>query len=196
MTLYSEVPESLTVSHAAICPLNASTFTVEANEGAVIALTVNGEIIGVADATGTPQPIPITPQTVPGTLRITVTKANHFRYDESIPLEPDQAVWNGGPGADRARLAPSSPSPFSGVTRIDYTVPGSGKSLVRLDVHDATGRLVRTLRTLINEVRPAGNGSVTWDGNDGDGNPTKGGVYFCRLSVGGQQLTERLLHIK
>ncbi len=64
------------------------TFPVQAEAGAVIALTVNGEIVGVADATGLPQEIPITPPTQPGTLRITVTLANRYRYDQPVPILP------------------------------------------------------------------------------------------------------------
>ena len=86
MTIYSEVPQDLTVEHYESCPIGTESFTVQANEGSVIALTVDGEIIGVADATGDPQQIDIIPQTVSGSLRITVTKANFYRYDVTIPI--------------------------------------------------------------------------------------------------------------
>ncbi len=86
LTLLSEVPQPLDVYHYDACPLDADLFAIRANEGAVIALTVDGEIIGVADATGAIQQVPIIPQTEPGTLRITVTQANHYRYDTTIPI--------------------------------------------------------------------------------------------------------------
>ena len=89
LTLYSEMPESLSVSHPDHCFLDTSTFTMQADSGAVIGLTVKGNIVGVADATGLPQDITIKRQAHPGTLRITVTKANHFRYDRSVPIIPD-----------------------------------------------------------------------------------------------------------
>ncbi|MCK4304915.1 MAG: right-handed parallel beta-helix repeat-containing protein [Candidatus Eisenbacteria sp.] len=86
LTMYSEVPQELDVFHYDSCPLNTDMFAFQANAGAVVALTVDGEIIGVADATGAPQTMSIIPQTQPGTLRITVTNANYFRYDETIPI--------------------------------------------------------------------------------------------------------------
>jgi len=86
ITLYSEVPENLTVSHAQILPEGYESYTVIANEGAVIALTVNGEIIGVAEGTGGPVDIPLPGQTGGNTMRVTVTKANYYRYEEDVPV--------------------------------------------------------------------------------------------------------------
>jgi hypothetical protein len=88
LTMYSEVPQTINVTHGEICLIGTSTFPVQAEAGAVIALTVNGEIVGVADATGLPQQISITPQAQPGNLRLTVTLANHYRYDQSVPILP------------------------------------------------------------------------------------------------------------
>jgi PKD repeat protein len=108
MTLYSEVPQYLTVAHDDALYTNTSYFAVQADEGSVIALTVDGEIIGVADATGALQDIPITPQTQAGTLRVTVTKANYYRYDEQIPIieenPPIMAEFSGTPTSGCAPL--------------------------------------------------------------------------------------------
>jgi hypothetical protein len=93
MTMYSAMPQNLAVIHDDVCFTDTDVFTVRANPGAVIALTVNGEIIGVADATGLPQDIPIVPQSEPGELRITVTKANYFRYDERVPIIPPSGPY-------------------------------------------------------------------------------------------------------
>ncbi len=83
----TEVPRHLDVVHDDHLEFGAQSFTVQADAGAVIALTVNGEIIGVADATGGADAIPIVPQSTEGQLRITVTKANAYRYDVSVPIE-------------------------------------------------------------------------------------------------------------
>jgi hypothetical protein len=84
LRMFSEVPEQLTVTHDPVLAIGMDTFTVQADAGAVIGLTVNGEIIGVADATGAPQAIPIVPQTAPGEMLVTVTQANHYRYSEPV----------------------------------------------------------------------------------------------------------------
>ena len=82
--LYSEVPLDLTVIHAPTLLAGATTFTVSANDSSVIALTVNGEIIGVAEGTGSPLSIPIAPQTPGNVMKVTVTKANYNRYEADV----------------------------------------------------------------------------------------------------------------
>jgi len=89
MTLFTEVPESLAVVHDLVSFLDRTHFAVQADSGAVVALTVDGELIGRATADGSPQNIAIVPQTEPCTLRITATAPNHFRYDVSIPMIAD-----------------------------------------------------------------------------------------------------------
>lgn len=83
-TLYSEMPQALTVSHQGVLPVGASTFQVTADAGSVIALTVDGEIIGVAEGTGAPVTMTVDPVPVPGTARLTVTKANYYRHSEDV----------------------------------------------------------------------------------------------------------------
>ena len=84
--LYSEVPQSLTVSHQGVLPIGASTFNITADEGAIVALTIDGEIVGVAEATGGPMDMAVTPATTPGVAKLTVTKANYYRHVEEIPV--------------------------------------------------------------------------------------------------------------
>jgi hypothetical protein len=93
LRMYSEVPEHLTVTHNGVLFIGLDTYTVTADEGAVIALTVDGEIIGVADATGMPQDVGITPQTQPGTMLMTVTKANYYRYTVEVPVIPPDGPY-------------------------------------------------------------------------------------------------------
>ncbi|MBN3034884.1 MAG: hypothetical protein JW861_04805 [Bacteroidales bacterium] len=79
-TVYSEVPQSLTVNHAATHSANNTTFAVTANSGSFIALTVNGEIIGTANGTGNPVNITIPVLTPGDVITIVVTKQNYYRY--------------------------------------------------------------------------------------------------------------------
>jgi hypothetical protein len=83
-TLYSEVPQNLTVDHQEVLPIGVTDFTVTANSGSIIALTIDGEIIGVAEGTGAPVDIPITPAMLPGVMTVTVTKANYYRYSQDV----------------------------------------------------------------------------------------------------------------
>ncbi len=96
-TMYSEIPQQLNVSHPNILFSGFNFFTVTADEGAVIALTVDGEIIGTAEGTGSPVDVPIIPQNPGGTLTITVTLANHYRYQQEVDIIPPEGygVING-----------------------------------------------------------------------------------------------------
>ncbi|MDZ7743087.1 MAG: C25 family cysteine peptidase [Bacteroidota bacterium] len=91
--LYSEVPQNLTVLHDGILLAGLDYFSVTADEGSLIALTVGEEIIGVAEGTGQSIDIPITPQYPPTYVTLTVTKTNHYRYMEQIQVIPPNGPY-------------------------------------------------------------------------------------------------------
>jgi hypothetical protein len=86
--LYSEVPVSLTVSHDPRLLSGATSFQVTADDSSVIALTVDGEIVGVDEGTGAPVNVSIASQPVGAIMKVTVTKFNHYRYEADIPVVP------------------------------------------------------------------------------------------------------------
>ncbi|MCD4683611.1 MAG: PKD domain-containing protein, partial [Bacteroidales bacterium] len=96
-TVYSEVPQNLTVSHENILYMGETTFEVTANVDALIALSVNGELIGTGIGTGAPVTIVIPVQAPPDLMLVTVTKQNYFRYQdyvEVIPATGPYVVYN------------------------------------------------------------------------------------------------------
>lgn len=92
----SEVPQALTVFHNTTIPEGSTSFSVTSNVGSFICLSVDDEILGTADGTGSPVVI-----TIPGTLVVgdemivTITKQNYFRYKAVV-----QVVYPGGPIPD------------------------------------------------------------------------------------------------
>ncbi|MCB0805995.1 MAG: T9SS type A sorting domain-containing protein [Bacteroidales bacterium] len=88
MTVYSEVPQNLTVTHNPILYAGVTSFDVTVNEGAFIALTVNGEIIGTATSTGGPVSIDIPAQQPPDNMIVTITKQNYYRYSTAVEVIP------------------------------------------------------------------------------------------------------------
>jgi Peptidase family C25/Propeptide_C25/FlgD Ig-like domain len=91
--VYSEVPQNITVIHDPILLGGIDSYTVNADEGSFIALTVDGDIIGTSEGTGTPQSITIDPQT-PGTeMLMIVTKQNYYRYSAIIPVIPPSGPY-------------------------------------------------------------------------------------------------------
>jgi hypothetical protein len=101
-----------------------------------------------------------------------------------------QAIFPREPDAHLV-LAATTPNPFTTSTHIAYAIPDP--AWVSLAVHDAGGRLVRTL---IAAMQPAGRHTVCWRGGDNLGRQAEAGVYFCRLSVGEETLTRRVLLVK
>ena len=85
-TVYSEIPQELDVFHDGWLQSGETSFDVTANQGSLMALSVNGELIGVAEGTGEPVAIQISPQTSPGQMLVTVTKQNYYRYEDYVPV--------------------------------------------------------------------------------------------------------------
>jgi len=93
LNLYSEVPQNLTVSHNDVLLSGVDFFEVTADDGALIGLTVNGEIIGVGEGTGSPLSISIPPQ-VPGEqMIVTITKQNYYRYSQLVEIIPPEGGY-------------------------------------------------------------------------------------------------------
>jgi len=93
--LFSEKPQSLTVSHDPEIQEGSTTFTITANDSADIALTVNNVIIatGLGSASG-PVVITIPPQTAGTMVLVTVTKQNYLRYQDNVPVTNGQLISN------------------------------------------------------------------------------------------------------
>ncbi len=88
MTLFTEMPEELTVSHNPSLLGGADFFSVTADAGSWIGLSADGEFLSAAEGTGAPLAIGITPQP-PGTeILVTVTKQNCYRYEQVVPVVP------------------------------------------------------------------------------------------------------------
>ena len=82
-------------------------------------------------------------------------------------------------------LMQNYPNPVLNKTAISYTLPGKMK--VKLEVYDITGR---PIRTLLDDVQPAGFKEVIWDKRNQDGEVVCSGVYFYKLSIGNRALTK------
>ncbi len=83
MTVNSEVPQQLTVSHAAVMINSATSFDVTADAGSFIALSANGQIIGSGNGTGSPVAIAVTAPAIGTIVKIVVTRQNYYRHYSS-----------------------------------------------------------------------------------------------------------------
>jgi hypothetical protein len=104
-------------------------------------------------------------------------KTNEFwRYNANFPLAYD-TIQHGIQAQEsplrRLQLS-AAPNPSVGRTRLDYSLPTAAR--VRLELYDAAGRLVRTIR---NGRQETGRHTATLDSG---GLPA--GVYLLRLDTG------------
>ena len=84
---YLKVPAANNVSHTGTLPIGATSYTVSAAAGSYVSITVNNEIIGVAQvpSNGTID-VPVTAQSTPGTAMIVVTRQQRQPYIGSINI--------------------------------------------------------------------------------------------------------------
>lgn len=83
------------------------------------------------------------------------------------------------------------PNPFHLSTTISFLVPEP--EMVSIQIYDMKGELVCTL---LNEIQQSGNKSVHWSATDRNGNLLEPGVYFCRITSGDKEATQKLLMVK
>jgi len=102
-----------------------------------------------------------------------------FTITEVFPLAAMEVARSGGLPETPALLQ-NYPNPFNPVTKIGYTIAGTGHealgtSSVKLTVYDMLGQEVAVL---VDDRRPAGEYSVAFDGSG-----LSSGTYFYRLEV-------------
>jgi hypothetical protein len=88
-------------------------------------------------------------------------------------------------------LLRNSPNPFVAGTEIIFYLARPGR--VSIKVHDAAGRLVRTVEAA---WHPAGKNTVRWDGKDAHGHRVASGVYFVTLNAGRGTLSSKAVRVK
>jgi hypothetical protein len=106
------------------------------------------------------------------------------------PYTPPTGVAQ-GPVGPAFRLRQNYPNPFNPQTTIRFSVPD--KRWVTIRVYDVAGRRVTTLAR--REFRP-GVHSVTWDGTSHNGTGVSSGIYFYRLTAGGDTATKKMLLLR
>jgi hypothetical protein len=121
--------------------------------------------------------------------------APELGYDDLCPVTGTCATSGVG-GAEaperRVLLEQNSPNPFNPATDIRFTLPASAS--VSLRVYDEAGRLVRTL--VADQVLPAGEHGLSWNGLDAGGEASRSGVYFYELVVAGEIHTRKMVLLK
>lgn len=111
--------------------------------------------------------------------------------DYLLHVGTPSAVPHMGVGAPGLRLWPAGPNPFNPQTAIRCELDRA--AVLDVTVHDARGRLVRTLAGGVHE---AGSHELTWQGDDDAGRRLESGVYLVRAVAGGAVRTVKIALLK
>ncbi len=107
MYVYSEVPQQLLVNHEGDLDPGQNVFAITATKGSLIGLSINGNYLTSAIATGSPQNIIITPQQQGTVIKVVVTKQNYQRYTANVMVVgPPTPAVSPSPGNHALGVAP------------------------------------------------------------------------------------------
>lgn len=88
-------------------------------------------------------------------------------------------------------LGPSYPNPFNAETVIRYQV--ARRDRIAIGIYNLTGQKIRTL---VDQVQPAGSYQVAWSGTTDSDQPVASGIYFVRLRSENFLATKKLTLIR
>ncbi|HKI83984.1 MAG TPA: FlgD immunoglobulin-like domain containing protein, partial [Candidatus Krumholzibacteria bacterium] len=112
---------------------------------------------------------------------------NNGKVDVTVELSHEQTPAISRPLV--TTLRPNYPNPFNPSTSIAFDLAQSGP--VSLKIYSVSGRLVRTL---VDELRPAGSFVEVWNGIDDTGRGVASGSYLVRLhTLDGSQVQRMIL---
>lgn len=93
--LYDTVPYFLDVTHDLSIAYGSTTFNITATEESFIALSHDGELLATAFGAGSTPVVMTIPVLPPGSnMKVVVTKTNHFRYEDYVPVVTDLLIAN------------------------------------------------------------------------------------------------------
>ena len=184
-------PGSMAVSHDPSIQVDASSFTVQAESGALVGLSQDGDYVGSAVANGSGMAVvTFSRNLVEADLDVVVTNFNRVTYTGTVEVIADlTATGEFAPGA--FALGQNFPNPFNPKTTISFALPSAGP--VELDVYSATGQHVRTLQS---GDMTSGQHSVVWDGKDDGGSSVGSGIYFYKLQSEELSETKKMMLLK
>jgi len=104
-----------------------------------------------------------------------------------------------GPTSNENEVAPvyatalkgNFPNPFNPETTIQYSVKEN--SPVSIEIFNVKGQKVRSL---VNNVKEAGEHTVVWNGTDDNGRAVSSGVYYFKMNAGKYSSTKKMIMMK
>jgi Peptidase family C25/Propeptide_C25 len=95
------------------------------------------------------------------------------------------------PPVSKVKLYQNHPNPFNPFTKIEYNLTTESK--VKLSVFNVRGQLVKTI---VNDIKPAGLNYEYWDGTDKFERPVSSGIYYYLLKAGSKTKAKKMILVK
>lgn len=92
-----------------------------------------------------------------------------------------------------SKMYQSFPNPFRQMTSIRFEIPGAQNVLVKMEIINLQGKLIRTL---VNGDRAPGIYSVSWDGKGNNNMAIPSGTYLCRFRAGSFSDNKKIVMVK
>lgn len=170
LLVFTDNPIAMTASHASTINLGATTFAVNCNiKGALVSLTVGGNIIGTAYSTGGATTIAINPAlaTTLTTMQVTITAKNKIPYSGNVTISGTLSV----DGKDVKEAIGIYPNPAS--QSFSINVGDIQKENMSITVFDVFGKKLLTLT----------NPSIINNTTDMDVSSLASGVYYLVIKT-------------
>ncbi len=111
-----------------------------------------------------------------------------FKY--GIPTGISRSTDHTTP-AENFILMQNYPNPFNSTTTLKFEI--FENSRINLTIYTISGKKIVKL---LDETRPPGNYSLSWDGTNQNGTPVSSGIYLTVLKSQHSQQTIKMLHIR
>jgi hypothetical protein len=85
-------------------------------------------------------------------------------------------------------LKQNYPNPFNPATTIEYDLPEAGE--VVLTIYNQLGQVIKTL---VQNLQPAGRYRISWDARNEDGRKVSSGIYFYQIKTSGFVQTNKMV---
>lgn len=114
-----------------------------------------------------------------------------YAYVLSHQTSTDIGDAESGDLPNKFELSQNYPNPFNPTTQIEYSLPQ--RRHVKITIYNMLGKLVTTLTD--KEIE-AGFHSVSWDGNNNDGQAVGSGVYLYKIEAGEFVSSKKMMLLK
>jgi hypothetical protein len=143
------------------------------------------------DFTWTPAPLAAGTHVIEARARTTVGVWSTVYASDTVTVAPNVGVGDPARAGGGLVLLPPEPNPARAGATLRFFLPEAGRVRVRIAGIDG-----RRVRLLLDRDRPAGSGSLAWDGRDESGRRAPPGVYVCRIETHAGSAARRLAVVR